>query len=302
MLALGSATLVTGRALAPIAQLTRAAAHVAATGEYHTRVSLPPHHDEVGQLAATINELITTVERTLERQRQFLADTSHELRSPLTVVLANLDLLRRAVDASDREISLREATAEARRMRRLVNDLLLLAQADAAQAIAHTAVRLDRLVEETVAMIARQARDHRIEAFVAEPVVVMGDRERLAQLLHNLLENVQQYTPPGTHAEVRLRRSNGLAQLSVADTGPGIGAAHLPYIWDRFYRADKARSRASGSTGLGLAIVKYIAEAHGGRVQVVSEPGKGTTFTVILPLADEESRTEPQQVAVKGTV
>jgi heavy metal sensor kinase len=286
-LAAGGAAMLTGQALGPIARLTRAAANIAATGHYQERVPLPRRNDEIGQLATTINELIATVERTLGQQRQFLADTSHELRSPLTVVLANLNLLRRDLDPRERELSVQEATAEAQRMRKLVNALLLLAQADAAQVIAQAPVRFDELVDEVVATARRQAPGHLVQTHVEGPVIVMGDWERLTQLLRNLLENALYHTPPDTGIDVRLRRSDNMAQLVVADTGPGISAEHLPHIWDRFYRVDKARSRALGGTGLGLAIVKYIAEAHGGNASVVSEPARGTTFTVLLPLAAE---------------
>jgi signal transduction histidine kinase len=286
-LAVGGTAWLTARTLAPMARLMRTAATVAATGHYHERVPIPRRQDEVGQLATTLNALIATVERTLTQQRHFVADTSHELRSPLTVVLANLNLLHRDLDAHERALSLQEATAEAQRMRRLVNDLLLLAQADAAQAMAHTPVRLDQLVEESVATAARQVPGHCLWSQVEEPVVIIGDQGRLTQLLRNLLENATHHTPPGTQVEVRLRRSNGVAQITVTDTGPGIPPEHLPQIWHRFYRVDKARSRASGGTGLGLAIVKYVAEAHGGRVDVVSEVGKGTTFSVTLPVVPE---------------
>src|SRR5215213_455063 len=284
VLVTSGAALLTGRALAPISRLTRAAGTIASTGHYHQRVPAPGRNDEVGQLADTINELIATVERTLGQQRQFLADTSHELRSPLTVVLANLNLLGRNIDQHERTLSVGEATAEAQRMRRLVNDLLLLAQADAAQAIARVPVRLDQLVEETLAVAARQMPDYATDIEIDQPIVVQGDQERLTQLLRNLLENATQHTPPGTLIHVRLRRMQDQAELSVIDSGPGIAAEHLPRIWDRFYRVDKARSRALGGTGLGLAIVKYIAEAHGGSVQVVSTPGAGTTFSMMLPL------------------
>src|SRR4029453_6703842 len=172
-------------------------------------------------------------------------------------------------------------------MRRLVNDLLLLGQSDTAQVIAYMPVRLDQLVEDTVAMAARQTHDHRMSVQVESPVVVIGDQERLTQLLRNLLENATHHTPPGTTIDVRLRRSNGVAQLAVADTGPGIAKEHIGRIWDRFYRVNKARSRSFGDSGLGLAIVKYIAEAHGGGVGVVSGEGQGTTFTIMLPLATD---------------
>jgi heavy metal sensor kinase len=286
-LAVAGATLLTGRALAPISRLTEAAAAIAATGHYHERVPSLERQDEIGQLAATINNLIATVERAIEQQRQFLADTSHELRSPLTVVLANLNLLRRDLDRHERGLSVIEATVEAQRMRRLVNDLLLLAQSDTAQVIAHSPVRLDQLVEETVAMAARQTHDHRMSVQVESPVVVIGDQERLTQLLRNLLENATHHTPSGTAIDICLHRSNGTAQLAVADTGPGIAQEHLGRIWDRFYRVDRGRSRSLGDSGLGLAIVKYIAEAHGGGVGVVSVKGQGTTFTITLPLVNE---------------
>lgn len=278
------AALLTGRALAPIGRLTRAAGMIAGTGHYQQRVPAPRRNDEVGQLAATINELIATVERTLGQQRQFLADTSHELRSPLTVVLANLNLLSRNIDQHEHALSVGEATTEAQRMRRLVNDLLLLARADAAQTIARVPVRLDRLVEETLAVAARQMPEYATDIEIDRPIVVQGDQERLTQLVRNLLENATQHTPPGTHIHVRLRRMQDQVELAVIDSGPGIAAEHLPRIWDRFYRVDKARSRALGGTGLGLAIVKYIAEAHGGSVHVVSAPGAGTTFSMLLPL------------------
>jgi two-component system, OmpR family, sensor kinase len=287
LLAISGATLLTGHALAPISRLTRAAATVAATGHYHERVPVPRRNDEIGQLAVTINELIATVERAIDQQRQFLADTSHELRSPLTTVLANLDLLRRNLDQYERELSVREAIAEAQRMRRLVNDLLLLAQSDAKQVIASTPVCLDRLVEETVAMAARQAHDYCMRAQVESPVVVIGDQERLTQLLRNLLDNAIHHTPSGTSIEVNLRCSSDVAQLAITDTGPGIAAEHLPRIWDRFYRVDKARSRGFGDSGLGLAIVKYIAEAHGGSAAVASIEGQGTKFIISLPLAGD---------------
>jgi two-component system OmpR family sensor kinase len=284
LLVVAGATLLTGAALAPMARLTRAAARIAATGHYHERVPTPARQDEVGQLAATVNDLIATVARTLEAQRQLLADTSHELRSPLTAVLANLDLLRRDLAAPERELCVGEASNEAQRMRRLVNDLLLLAQADATQVIARAPVALDRLVAETTTTMARQAIAHHFDTQLARELVVQGDQERLTQALRNLLENAVRYTPPGTTVRVTLgAEADGQARITIADTGPGIDAVHLPRLWDRFYRVD--RSRAAGGSGLGLAIVRYITEAHGGSVAVESAPGQGTAFHIRLPLA-----------------
>jgi signal transduction histidine kinase len=286
-LALVSAWVLTSRILGPMTQLMHKAAAIAASGRYHERIPVPPRTDEVGQFARTINTLIATIEHTLRQQREFLADTSHELRSPLTVVLANLNLLRRDLAPDERALSIDEASGEAQRMRRLINELLLLAQSDAAQVIARAPVRLGQLVKKVVATARRQAPDHVYQVQIAAPLVVIGDEERLTQLLLNLLENAAKYTPAGTTVTVQLRQSGPVAQVVVADTGSGIEAEHLAYLWDRYYRVDKVRSRESGGTGLGLPIVKYIAEAHGGRVDVVSTPGMGTTFTIELPLAPE---------------
>lgn len=284
ILGTAGAALLTGRSLAPMGLLTRTAASIAATGHYHERVPSTGQKDEIGQLAAMINELIATVEHTLDQQRQLLADTSHELRSPLTVMLANLNLLRRNMEQHDRDLCIEEASAEAERMRRLVNDLLLLARVDAEQAVAREPVRLDYVVEDAVAIAVRQTPAYPMRAHVDETIVV-GDQERLIQLVRNLLENATLHTPAGTSVKIVLRRLDNLAELSVADSGPGIAPEHLARIWDRFYRVDKARSRALGGTGLGLAIVKYIAEAHGGSVSATSVPGAGMTFTIHLPLA-----------------
>jgi signal transduction histidine kinase len=287
VLALGGTALLTGRVLAPLTRLMREAAAIAGIGHYDERVPAPPRKGEVGQFAATINSLIATVERALRQQREFLADTSHELRSPLTVVLANLNLLRRDLEPHERELSVDEATSEAQRMRRLINELLLLAQADAAQVIARTPVRLDELVAEAVAASQRQAPDHIYQLRIAAPLVVIGDEERITQLVRNLLENAAKHTPPGTTVDVSLCPSGSVAQLIVADSGPGIAAEHLAHLWDRYYRVNEVRSRESGGTGLGLPIVKFIAEAHGGRVDVISQEGAGTTFTIELPLASD---------------
>jgi signal transduction histidine kinase len=298
VLVLGGTALLTGHVLAPLTRLMREAAAIASIGHSDERVPPLPHKGEVGQFAHTINTLVTTVERALRQQRQFLADTSHELRSPLTVVLANLNLLRRDLDPHERELSIDEATTEAERMRRLINELLLLAQSDAAQVIARAPVQLDELAKEVVAAVQRQAPDHSYQLQIATPLVVIGDEERLTQLLRNLLENAAKYTPPGTTVDVRLRQSGRAAQLVVADSGPGIAAEHLPHLWDRYYRVDEVRSRENGGTGLGLPIVKYIAEAHGGWVDVTSEAGVGTTFTIELPLARDEVEPADQPLEI----
>ncbi|PDV98216.1 sensor histidine kinase [Candidatus Chloroploca asiatica] len=286
LFAASSAAVLTGIALAPMARLTRTAASIAATGDYHERLPDPARRDEVGQLAATINDLVTTVESTLEQQRRLLADTSHELRSPLTVVLANLALLRRDLAPAERQLCLDEASDEAQRMRRLVNDLLLLAQADATQVIARASVTLDTLVAELTITSARLFATHCFTPVIAPGLVIEGDRERLTQALRNLIENAVRYTPPGTEVTVHLEAlANDMAAITVIDNGPGIAPEHLPHLWDRFYRVEQTRSRTTGGMGLGLAIVKYIVEAHGGSVAVQSWVGQGSAFRMQLPLA-----------------
>jgi two-component system OmpR family sensor kinase len=162
----------------------------------------------------------------------------------------------------------------------------LLAQADAGMPLARAPVRLDTLVAECVAAVARQAPDHDVQIEMPGPVVVQGDQGRLSQLLNNLLLNAVRHTPPGTHVQVRLVQRGCVVELAVADDGPGIPAEHLPHIWDRYYRVHKAHSRAVGGTGLGLPLVKYIAEAHGGQVAVASGAAQGATFTVTLPATE----------------
>jgi signal transduction histidine kinase len=286
----GGVALVIGRRLTAISTLTRQTANVVASENYRARVALPARHDDIHQLSATVNDLIATVQRTLDQQRQFLAFTSHELRSPLTVILANLDLLRCDLSPEERTLSVTDAMEEASRMRRLVNDLLLLAEKDSTRVIERTPLRLDSLIEETAGVMARHAEAHNVRVEVAGPVVVEGDPERLTQIVRNLVENALIHTPAGTTVQVRLEQVDDAARITVADNGPGIAPEHLPYLWDRFYRVDKARSRAHSSTGLGLPIVEYIAEAHGGNVTVSSTPGQGTTFTVMLPLAEQYDR------------
>lgn len=296
---------MTQRALAPIARMTANARGIVATRDYSRRLAEPPYEDELAKLAGTFNELIAQVERSLSSQQLLLADTSHELRNPLMTVLGNLNLLRRDLPPDLRLASIEEAEGEVERMRRLVSDLLLLNQADASQAIEHKPLELDALMEEAYSRARRLADGQRVFLERNDAVVILGDRDRMWQLLLNLVENAVRYTPAGGTISLRLERHDaeglGMPQqrawrrrqnepapaqvevrLSVSDTGIGIPAEHLPYIFDRFYRVDRQRSRSDGGTGLGLAIVKWIAEAHGGSVSVQSTVGQGTTFEVRL--------------------
>ena len=287
--ALAGAWWLTARGLRPISDVTRVVRSIAGTGQFEQRVERLPADDEVGHLVVTFNDMLARLERTFAAQREFLADASHELRGPLMVIRGNLDLLRLGLPEEARRASVREASEEVDRMSRLAADLLFLAAADAEEVVEQEAVRLDEVIVdawERARHVDGGTHDLRLVGF--EPLVVVGDRGRLDQLVWNLVENALRYTPPGGRVELELRRQGGAALLRCSDTGVGIPEEHLPRIFERFYRVDKARSRRSGGTGLGLAIVKSVVESHGGRVEVSStatqDPAQGTTFTVWLPV------------------
>jgi two-component system OmpR family sensor kinase len=282
--ALAGAWWLTARALKPVAEVTRVARSIAATGRFEQRIAGPAANDEVGHLVVTFNEMLARLERTFVAQREFLADASHELRGPLMVIRGNLDLLRLGLPEDERRASVREASEEIERMSRLASDLLFLAAAEAEEVVEQGAVRLD----DVVRAVSERARNvdggnHEIRHADTEAAVVVGDHTRLTQLVWNLVENALRYTPTGGRVELDLTCQDGAALLRVSDTGVGIPEESLPQIFQRFYRVDRARSRHNGGTGLGLAIVKSVAEAHGGRVSATSIVGQGSTFTVWLP-------------------
>jgi heavy metal sensor kinase len=279
---------LTRQSLRPVKRLTETVAGIAETGEFSRRVPDPTVHDEIGQLALTFNDLLDRLQLLLDRQRALVADTSHELRNPLMVLRGNLELLGHDLPASDRREATIESIEEVDRMTRLVQDLLFLADADADKSIQHEDVALEALVasiaEDAVLIATRADGTREIVLEANDPIVIHGDRERLRQLIWNLVENAVRYTPAGGTVTLALRRHGPVAELTVSDTGIGIAPEHLQHIFERFYRVDTSRSRALGGTGLGLSIVRQIAEAHGGQVRVRSIPGEGSTFTVALPI------------------
>lgn len=279
-------------ALAPIDRLTQVAAAITDGADLGRRVPYNGPPDEVGRLAATFNAMLGRLQEAYRRleeayaaQKRFVADASHELRTPLTTIRGNIDLLRRLKEADPQaqEEILRDAASEAERMTRLVNNLLLLARADAGRKIEKQPLELKPLVEE----VARQAPHLGEASFAAEGLErleaarVSGNADFLKQLLFILLDNAFKYTPPGGRVILRALAADGRWGLQVADTGRGIPAAQIPYIFERFYRADP--SREGEGAGLGLAIARWIVEEHGGSIEVESEVGKGSTFTVWLP-------------------
>ena len=277
-----------GRALRPIDRITSTAREIGA-GNLAGRLGLAPRDDEVGRLAATFDGMLDRLERAFTQQRQFAADASHELRTPLTIIKGDLDvLLRRRRSPDDYEEVARGVDDEVTRLSLLVEDLLTLARADSGQAeLAREFVYFDALVIEVAAGMRRlaEAKGLTLETRLERDVAIIGDPARLRQLVLNLLGNAVKYTAAGGHITVTLGGSTGWAILEVVDTGIGIAPEDLPHVFDRFFRADKARARAEGGTGLGLAIARWCAEAHGGRIEVDSHPGKGSVFRVRLPVA-----------------
>jgi signal transduction histidine kinase len=229
--------------------------------------------------------MLARLEELFKAQQRLVADVSHELRTPLTTIQGNVDLLRRgaADDPSTRTSTLRAIADETTRMRRLVNDLLLLAQADSGLKLYQRPVEMDTLLLEVYRQAQVMAQGITVRLGAEDQALVLGDADRLRQLLLNLVDNALKHTPAGSgEVTLTLRRAGGWVRVSVEDNGAGISAEDLPHIFQRFYRADPSRSRPGGS-GLGLAIARWIAEAHGGRIEVESQVGKGSTFTLWLP-------------------
>jgi two-component system, OmpR family, sensor kinase len=281
---------LTARAFGPIAEVTRVARRIASTGHFEQRINTPRTQDELGELTETFNEMLERLERTFRRQKEFLADASHELRGPLMVIRGNLDLLKMELSKRDRRDSAREATEEVDRMSRLVSDLLFLAEADSQETVDRRPVELSLLLREILERAeGLDAGAHELLLDINEPTTITGDRDRLTQMIWNLVHNALRYTPEGGRISLSLRNNGRVAELVVADTGVGIAPEHLPRIFERFYRVDRARSRSQDSTGLGLAIVKQIAEAHGGQLRVRSRLGQGSDFTIALPILRQQS-------------
>ena len=274
------------RALVPVGQVAATARQIVRAEDLGQRVPAAQGSDELVQLTATVNEMLERLDVLFSSQRRFVADVSHELRTPLTAMRGNLELLRRTSQHAPAEIgpSLAAMEREVNRLVRMSSDLLLLAQAESGVQLRSEPVSLDELVLEVVRDLAPLAQGLTLRPAIAEQVEVMGDRDRLKQALLNMAANALQHTPPGGNVTLAVARVGDHAELEVHDTGVGIDAEALPYVFERFFRADRARSRSAGGAGLGLAIVKWVAEAHGGGVNVRSAPGEGSTFTLWLPM------------------
>jgi two-component system OmpR family sensor kinase len=284
LVAFGAGWFVARRALRPVTTLTNAARAIAESRQFSQRVADGQGRDELGRLAHTFNAMLASLQDAYESQVRFVSAASHELRAPLTVIQANLDLLSAARMAEEeRETAVGEASAEANRIARLVGDLLVLARADAGVPIRRDAVELDRIVLEVLGEARHLMHGQRLEVTDVEPSVVRGDRDRLKQLFLNLIENAIKYTSPTGYIGVAITHRSREAVVVIRDTGVGISTGDLPRVFERFFRADPARSRDSGGSGLGLAIAQWVASEHRGTIELASRLGEGTTVTIRLP-------------------
>lgn len=278
--------LLAGRALAPVDKITSLARRISAE-RLGQRLNLRLPDDEIGRLSRTFDDMIQRLEDGFRRQRQFTDDASHELRTPLTIMKGQIEVaLQRPRDPEDYRRVLQAVNEEVDRLIRLTGSLLTLTRADAGQ-IPMTLETID-LAEVAAGSLeqVRSTAEHKNVGLQIEPgpsASIRADENLLLQLVLNLLDNAIKYTPSGGQVTVGWRVNGNQVELQFRDTGIGIAQEHLPYLFDRFYRVDKARSRAEPGAGLGLAISSWVAEAHGGSIRVESTLGKGSVFTLLLP-------------------
>jgi signal transduction histidine kinase len=255
----------------------------------------PNRNDEIGEVILTFNQTLVRLERLFTAQRRFLADVSHELRTPLTVIKGNVGLMRMMKELD--EESLTSIESEVDRLTRLVGDLLMMAQAETGRLpLMFEPVELDELVFEVFdQMKVLSGGRHLIKIDDIRPVMVTGDRDRLKQVLLNLGSNAIKFTNEGGKISLNLSVSGNWVEVDVIDHGPGIPKDELRYIFERFYRGDKSRTRSRTDVGfgLGLPIAYWIVRNHGGRIDVESTEGVGTTFSVWLPISQADVPTRP---------
>lgn len=313
LVSIAIAYVVAGQSFAPIDQLIREVEAITDGRSLHRRVPTDAADEELSRLADTLNRMIGRLQTSFGGLRRFTADASHELKTPLTVVRANVErAMHPSAGTHERMQALEEAMQEIARMSDLVDSLLTLARADEGRFDLHRErLRLEPIVRDVfeTALILGEDAGVAVTLPLVEDAEVMADRTRLRQLFLNLITNAIKYTPRGGSVEMTLSmRNNNEVGFAVRDTGVGIAAADLPHVFDRFWRADRARSRRAavdgsgsavqgGGFGLGLAIAQWIAQAHGGTLTAQSRLGRGSIFTVLLPVAPVEAETQGAQTA-----
>jgi len=274
------------RGLAPVGTMAEQARQITGSN-LDRRLEIGTATEELEKLAASFNELLARLDQSFESMRRFVADASHELRTPIAIIRGEADVaLSHERPPEEYRVSLAIVLEEARRLSRLVDDLLNLARADAG----HVKLRVEEFYfNDLVAECCRSvqplaaARSVELECRAGGDVPFRGDQDLLRRLVVNLLDNAIRYTPAGGKVSAALEADGPQVRIAISDTGCGIAAESAPHVFDRFYRADRGRSREDGGFGLGLAIVKWIAESHRGAIDLATQPGAGTTFTITLP-------------------
>ncbi|MCK5236344.1 MAG: HAMP domain-containing protein [Deltaproteobacteria bacterium] len=279
------------KALRPVGEMVAIARRIGAEN-LNERITVHGHNDEIGELATTLNEMIERLEKSFTKIKQFTADASHELKTPLTVMKGEVEVaLRTELEQGEAREILESNLEEIDRMYYIIRNLLTLAKADAEEEDAmKMAVRFDIVVSERFELISRSAATKGVEFELVstDEATVFADPVGLGQVVSNLMDNAIKYTPVGGRVEVGLELYENEVKLKVRDSGIGIVKEELPYIFDRFYRTDKARTRSetvTGSVGLGLSICRDLLELYNGKIEAMSTYGKGSTFVVTLPLA-----------------
>jgi heavy metal sensor kinase len=287
--ALGGGYWVSRRALGPVDEITRAARSISIQN-LSDRLTVAQSGDELQRLSETVNGMLARLELSVSRMKQFTADASHELRAPVAVIRTTAELtLRKDRSPDEYRGALREVLVESERTSQLVDSLLMLARADSgADQLTLRPIDVAACVREACEEGTKLAESHRIQfdyQIPPEAVNIQGDAPAVRRLFFSLIDNAIKYTPEGGRVHVELHAHNGFVAGEVGDDGIGIAGDDLPYVFDRFWRADKARSREAGGAGLGLSIARWIAERHGGAIEVESALGRGSTFRVKLPVS-----------------
>lgn len=296
LLGLGT-SLVIGRLLARPLQHLAATAHRVAGGDLQARAGLPAGRNEISAVAAAFDEMVARLEQSFAAQKRFVADASHELKTPLTSISGMAELLEQATPEEQRR-ALGILQKEANRMGRLIEELLALSQAEEMPRTENWRIfDASGLLHELAGSSSLIDPSHPIELLIHDPLWVRADHDGLARVLQNLLDNARKHSPSGTPVKIEGRALPGQVEILMRDQGPGIPEQALPHVFERFYRADPSRARSTGGSGLGLAIVREILQAHQGQAHLRNHPEGGLEVLIRLPSADLQDQTLPSSAA-----